>query len=44
MAEQVVGAGERAPAFKLDSSTGQTISLADYAGKRDGRALFLPKG
>jgi peroxiredoxin len=26
--------GERAPAFKLPASTGETISLADYTGRR----------
>jgi peroxiredoxin Q/BCP len=34
MAESVLQSGAKAPPFKLLSSTGETVSLADYRGKR----------
>ena len=33
MSEKTIEEGKRAPAFKLESSDGKTVSLADFAGK-----------
>jgi peroxiredoxin Q/BCP len=35
--------GQAAPPFALASSTGQTIRLADYAGKKQVVLAFFPK-
>lgn len=45
MAEKAVPitAGQKAPAFDLESSTGRRIRLADFAGKRDVVLYFYPK-
>ena len=45
MAEQAVPikAGQKAPAFDLESSTGERIRLADFARKRDAVLYFYPK-
>ena len=45
MAEKAVPitAGRRAPAFDLESSTGERIRLADFVGKRDVVLYFYPK-
>ena len=45
MAEQAVPikAGRNAPAFDLESSTGERIRLADFASKRDVVLYFYPK-
>jgi peroxiredoxin Q/BCP len=37
------GAGDVAPAFSLPASTGQTVSLADYQGKKAVVLAFFPK-
>ena len=34
MPDTVLQPGEKAPAFKLPSSTDETIDLSDYKGKR----------
>src|SRR5215218_3319715 len=34
MATETIQAGAKAPTFKLPSSTGETIDLADYKGKK----------
>ena len=36
-------AGDPAPAFSLPASNGKTVSLADYAGKREVVLAFFPK-
>jgi peroxiredoxin Q/BCP len=38
-----VAAGSKAPAFDLESSTGQRIKLADFAGKQSVVLYFYPK-
>src|SRR5688500_17469252 len=45
IAEQAVPikAGQKAPAFDLESSTGERIRLANFAGKRDVVLYFYPK-
>ena len=45
MAEKAVPikSGEAAPAFDLESSTGERIKLADFAGQRDVVLYFYPK-
>ena len=35
--------GDVAPAFALPSSTGQTVRLADYTGKKTVVLAFFPK-
>jgi peroxiredoxin Q/BCP len=40
---QIPAVGSDAPAFTLTSSTGQTISLSDYAGKQIVVLYFYPK-
>jgi len=35
--------GDAAPAFSLPASTGQTVSLADFAGKKTVILAFFPK-
>jgi len=37
------GPGDVAPAFSLPASTGQTVSLADYQGKKVVVLAFFPK-
>lgn len=34
--------GDRAPGFELPSTRGDTIKLADFAGKKDVVILFYP--
>ena len=45
MAEKAapITAGQPAPAFDLESSTGARIKLSDFAGKRDVVLYFYPK-
>ena len=43
MGDRVLGIGQRAPAFKLPSSTGKTVALADFLGKRRVILFFYPK-
>lgn len=35
--------GSKAPAFRLGDDQGRTISLADYAGKKNVVLFFFPK-
>jgi len=37
------GPGDVAPAFSLPASTGQTVSLADFQGKKVVVLAFFPK-
>ena len=39
----VIQAGDKAPSFKLPASNGQTISLADFAGRKTVVLYFYPK-
>ena len=43
MAEGVIQVGRAAPQFKLPSSTGKTITLADFVGQRRVVLFFYPK-
>ena len=43
MANQVLQAGQPAPKFRLPSSTGKTVALADSIGKRRVVLFFYPK-
>lgn len=38
-----IKAGDVAPDFKLAASTGQTVALADFAGKQTVVLAFYPK-
>lgn len=40
---KVIAPGKTAPKFKLPSSTGEPISLADYAGKKTVVLYFYPR-
>ena len=43
MASEVLSAGQAAPKFKLPTSMGETIALADFIGKQRVILFFYPK-